>query len=163
MASIGLKLDRWRKADKLRVLSSRPTLYGLENHLATVYRAVTEFRPSVVVMDPLTSLMSVGTDAEVTAVLTRLIDFLKAQKITGIYTTLASHRIDPEHSEVGVSSWMDTWIVVRSVEWEGIRRRALYVIKARGMKHSDGIHELKFTSRGISVLPRTGLPATEAR
>ncbi len=162
MGSIGLKLERWRKADKLRLLSSRPTVYGLENHLAAVYKAVKDFQPSVVIMDPLTSLISVGTDAEVTAVLTRLIDFLKAQRITGLYTTLASHRVDPEHSEVGVSSWMDTWIVVRSLEWQGARRRALYVIKARGMKHSDGIHEVKFTSRGISVLSLQGLSGREA-
>jgi circadian clock protein KaiC len=156
MRSIGIKLERWRRSDRLRVLSSRPTLYGLENHLAAVYAAVKEFNPSVVVMDPLTSLTSVGTNIEVTAVITRLIDYLKAKQITALFTTLASDKVDPEHSEVGVSSWMDTWLVVRSVELQGARRRALYVIKSRGMKHSDGIHELKFTSRGISVLPMGG-------
>jgi circadian clock protein KaiC len=159
MRSIGIKLERWRRAGRLRILSSRPTLYGLENHLATVYAAVNEFNPSVVVMDPLTSLTSVGTDIEVTAVITRLIDFLKAKQITALFTTLASDKVDPEHSEVGVSSWMDTWLVVRSVEMQGRRRRALYVIKSRGMKHSDGIHELKFTSHGISVLAMAGAPS----
>jgi circadian clock protein KaiC len=156
MRSIGINLERWRRADRLRLLSSRPTLYGLENHLAAVYAAVNDFNPSVVVMDPLTSLSSVGTNLEVTAVITRLIDFLKAKQITALFTTLAADKVDPEHSEVGVSSWMDTWLVVRSLEMHGSRRRALYVIKSRGMKHSDGIHELKFTSRGISVLPMVG-------
>jgi circadian clock protein KaiC len=153
MRSIGINLERWRKDGRLRVQSSRPTLFGLENHLAAVYKAVTEFNPTIVVMDPLTNLTSVGTSAEVTAAVTRLIDFLKARKITGLFTSLVSDQSHPEISEVGVSSWMDTWIAVRSLEWQGSRRRALYVIKSRGMKHSDGIHELRFTSRGIGILP----------
>ena len=151
MRSIGLNLERWRKRGLLRLQSSRPTLYGLENHLAAVYQAVKEFEPRVVVMDPLTSLNSVGSDREVTAVITRLIDFLKASEITALFTTLASDRIDPEHSEVGVSSWMDAWLVVRTLESGGTRRRGLYVIKSRGMRHSDRIHELSFSSRGIRV------------
>jgi circadian clock protein KaiC len=153
MHSIGLDLGRWRRSGRLQLHSSRPTLYGLENHLASVYGAVRSFKPRVVIMDPLTNLGSVGSDNEVSAVLTRLIDFLKSQQITGLFTTLASHNADPEHSEVGVSSWMDTWLVVRSLEVSGTRRRALYVIKSRGMQHSDRIHELSFTRRGISVLP----------
>jgi circadian clock protein KaiC len=151
MRSIGLNLERWRKRGLLRLQSSRPTLYGLENHLAAVYQAVEEFEPQVVVMDPLTSLNSVGSDREVTAVITRLIDFLKASEITALFTTLASDRVDPEHSEVGVSSWMDAWLVVRTLESDGARRRGLYVIKSRGMRHSDRIHEIRFSSRGIRV------------
>jgi circadian clock protein KaiC len=153
MRSIGLNLERWRERGLLQINSSRPTLHGLETHLASVYRAVSLFDPKVVIMDPLTGLSSVGSDREVTAVITRLLDFLKARQITALFTTLVSMQSDPEHSEVGVSSWMDTWLLLRTLESAGTRRRALYVIKSRGMSHSDQIHELKFTSRGIRILP----------
>ena len=153
MRSIGLNLERWRKRGLLQVHSARPTLHGLESHLATVYRAVSLFDPHIVVMDPLTGFSSVGSDREVTAVITRLLDFLKAKQITALFTTLVSTQSDPEHSEVGVSSWMDTWLLLRTLESEGLRRRALYVIKSRGMSHSDRIHELQFSSRGLRILP----------
>jgi circadian clock protein KaiC len=158
MRSIGLNLERWRKRGLLRVQSARPTLYGLENHLAAVYRATTEFAPHAVVMDPLTGLGAVGSDREVTAVITRLLDFLKSKQITSLFTTLASVQADPEHSDVGVSSWMDAWLLMRTLESAGVRRRALYVIKARGMRHSDSIHELHFTTRGLRIEPAAVVP-----
>jgi circadian clock protein KaiC len=159
MRSIGLNLERWRKRGLLRLQSSRPTLQGLENHLATVYRATTEFDPRVVVMDPLTGLGAVGSDREVTAVITRLLDFLKSRQITTLFTTLASVQTDPEHSDVGVSSWMDTWLLLRTLESAGLRRRALYVVKSRGMRHSDGIHELRFGAGGLRIEPASVVPA----
>jgi circadian clock protein KaiC len=110
-------------------------------------------------MDPLTGLASVGSDREVTAVITRLLDFLKAKQITALFTTLASMQADPEHSDVGVSSWMDTWVLLRTLESSGTRRRALYVIKSRGMSHSDRIHELEFSARGLRVLPGSAVSA----
>jgi circadian clock protein KaiC len=151
MRSIGINLQRWRQRGLLRLQSARPTLHGLETHLAIVYKAVAEFEPRIVVMDPLTNLGAVGSDREVTAVVTRLLDFLKSRQITALFTSLASIHADPEHSEVGVSSWMDTWLLLRTLESQGTRRRALYVIKSRGMAHSDGIHELRFTARGIQI------------
>jgi circadian clock protein KaiC len=159
MRSIGLNLEQWRKRGLLELNSARPTLHGLETHLATVYRAVSRFKPQVVIMDPLTGLSSVGSDREVTAVITRLLDFLKAKQITALFTTLVSMQADPEHSEVGVSSWMDTWVLLRTHESAGSRRRALYVIKSRGMSHSDQIHELQFTPRGVRILPGAAVSA----
>jgi circadian clock protein KaiC len=158
MSSIGIKLQRWRTRGLLRVQSARPTLQGLETHLAILYKAVAEFQPTIVVMDPLTNLSTVGSDRDVTAVVTRLLDFLKSRRITGLFTTLASIHGDPEYSEVGVSSWMDTWLLLRTLESDGIRRRALYVIKSRGMAHSDRIHDLKFTSRGMRIRSAGGKP-----
>jgi circadian clock protein KaiC len=159
MRSIGLNLAQWRKRGLLQLHSARPTLHGLETHLATVYRAVSLFKPQIVIIDPLTGLSSVGSDREVTAVITRLLDFLKAKQITALFTTLVSMQADPEHSEVGVSSWMDSWVLLRTLESAGIRRRALYVIKSRGMSHSDQIHELQFTSRGLRILPGSAVRA----
>lgn len=151
MRSIGMDLDKWRKKDLLRIESSRPTYYGLEMHLAAVHKAVREFEPDIVVMDPITGFGAVGSDLQVTAVITRMLDFLKAKQITTFFTALVSNKDDPEHSEVGVSSWMDGWILLRTVESDGLRRRGLYVIKVRGMPHSDRIHELRFTSDGIRL------------
>ena len=155
MRSIGINLERWRKRGLLQLQSSRPTLCGLEAHLATVYKAVRDFQPKIVVVDPITNLGVVGSDPDVAAAITRLLDFLKSKQITGLFTALSSNQEAPEHSEVGVSSWMDTWILLRTLESAGIRRRGLYVIKARGMPHSDSIHELRFTSRGIRLGPLT--------
>ena len=151
MRSIGINLERWRKRGLLQLQSSRPTLYGLESHLATIYKAVRDFDPRIVVVDPITNLGAVGSDPDVTAAITRLLDFLKSKQITGLFTALTSNPDDPEHSEVGVSSWMDTWIQLRTLESEGKRRRGLYVIKSRGMPHSDSIHALRFTARGIRL------------
>ncbi|HEY6451140.1 MAG TPA: circadian clock protein KaiC, partial [Steroidobacteraceae bacterium] len=151
MSSIGLALERWRRRGLLRIQSSRPTLYGLETHLAAVYKAVNEFDPQVIVMDPLTNLDAAGSDRDATAVLTRLLDFLKSRRITSVFTSLVSSHADPEHSEVGVSSWMDTWLLLRTLETEGVRHRGIYIVKSRGMAHSDRIHALRFTSRGLRV------------
>jgi circadian clock protein KaiC len=120
-------------------------------HLASIYKAVGEFEPNVIVMDPITGFSTVGNDAQVTAAITRMLDFFKSRSITAVFTALASNRDDPEHSEVGVSSWMDCWIQLRTLESDGVRRRGLYIIKARGMPHSDRIHGLQFTSNGLQL------------
>jgi circadian clock protein KaiC len=157
MRSIGIELDQWRESGLLRLESSRPTYYGLEMHLAAVYQAVAEFDPEIVVMDPITGFGAVGSDLQVTAVITRMLDFLKAKQITALFTALASDKNNPEHSEVGVSSWMDGWLLLRTIEFDGVRKRGLYVIKVRGMAHSDRIHELKFTSDGMRLGSFPGL------
>jgi circadian clock protein KaiC len=151
MRSIGIDLDHWTEQGLLQVMSSRPTYSGLEMHLASIYRAVSEFQPDVVAMDPITGFDMIGSAKQVTAAITRLLDFFKARQITALFTALASNNDDPEDSEVGVSSWIDCWIQLRTIESAGLRRRGLYVIKVRGMPHSDRIHELKFTSEGLRL------------
>jgi circadian clock protein KaiC len=159
MRSIGMDLDRWRKADRLRIVASRPTLYGLETHLATMLKAMRDFEPQIVVLDPITNFSTVGSELEVTAALTRLLDYLKAKEITGLFTALTQETTYPETSDANVSSWMDTWILLRTLERGGSRRRGLYIIKSRGMAHSDSIHEFRFTSHGIRLGPPTKEPA----
>jgi circadian clock protein KaiC len=159
MRSIGLDLERWRRSDVLRIVSSRPTLYGLETHLASILKQIREFDPKVVVVDPITNFSAVGTAPEVAATLTRLLDFLKAHQITGLFTALTSEAFGTQRSDAGVSSWMDTWILLRVLESSGSRHRGLSVVKSRGMAHSDSIHELRFTSHGIRLGPPTKEPA----
>lgn len=151
MSSIGLDLDRWCREGRLQVESLRPTCYGLEMHLATVYRLVTKSQPEIVVMDPISGFSSVGSDAQVSATITRMLDFLKARQITAVFTAVAPDRAYFESSEVGVSSWVDGWIQLRAVEINGSRKRCLYIVKIRGMAHSDRIHELKFTQDGLQL------------
>jgi circadian clock protein KaiC len=152
MRSIGINLAPWAAADRLRFHASRPTLYGLEMHLAVLHRTVREFRPSAIVLDPVTNLGAVGNSFEVKAMLTRLIDFLKSQGVTAVFTSL-NEGLAVESSDVGVSSLMDTWILLRNLESDGERNRGLYVLKARGMAHSNQIREFILSSKGISLMP----------
>jgi circadian clock protein KaiC len=151
MHTVGIDLDRWRKRNLLSIRSARPTLHGLETHLATVHREVEVFGPDVVVVDPITNFGAVGSAFEVTAAITRILDFLKSKQITALFTALTSE--NDRWAETGVSSWMDTWMLLRMLESGGSRRRGLLVIKSRGMPHSDSIHELRFTARGIRLGP----------
>ena len=133
MRSIGIDLGRRVRKGLLRFHAVRPTLYGLERHLVTMHKLVTEFQPEAVVMDPITNLAAVGDDAEIKAMLTRLIDFLKSQGITALFTSLTAGGSALEQTEVGVSSLMDTWLLLRMVESASERNRVLYVLKSRGM------------------------------
>jgi circadian clock protein KaiC len=153
MKSIGIDLGPWMDRGLLKVHSARPTLHGLETHLATLYRTVLDCEPHVVIIDPITNLGAVGSDREVNSAITRMLDFFKSRQISTLFTSLVSDRENPAASEAGVSSWMDTWIVLRTLEVGDHRRRTLYVIKARGMSHSDSIHELRFTTHGIHLSP----------
>jgi circadian clock protein KaiC len=152
MQSIGFNLDQWRKKGLLRFSSSRPTLYGLEMHLATIHKAINDFKPQAVVMDPITNLMSIGGFKEVEAMLTRIIDFLKGQGITAVFTSLTHGGDSLEQTEVGVSSLMDTWLLVRMLESEGERNRLLYILKSRGMAHSNQMREFQLTDEGIKLV-----------
>lgn len=151
MRSIGLDLGQWVERDLLSLRSARPTYYGLEMHLATVYKAVEEFAPDVVVIEPVSGFDSVATDVQITAALTRMLDFLKARQITVLCTSLVSGGDRIERSGVDVSSWMDAWIILRTVESAGIRKRSLSIVKVRGMAHSDRVHELNFTENGLHL------------
>jgi circadian clock protein KaiC len=151
MRSIGIDLEPHRKKGLLEFHAMRSTLYGLETHLTTFYKFVREFEPDVVVFDPVDSLVQAGTLKDATAMLTRLIDFLKIHKVTAFLTNLTSGNRAKENSGLDISSLVDTWILLRDIELGGERNRALYILKSRGMAHSNQIREFLLTDRGIDL------------
>ena len=156
MGSIGLYLAPFVEAGLLKIESSRPSSAGLERHLLALYKIITEFKPKSVVIDPLTSLIGEGSEREIQSMVTRMIDLLKSEGITGVFTSLVSSSAPNYTSgEVGVSSLIDTWIVVRELEEDiGKKRiRGLYIVKSRGMGHSSDIHKLVLSDDGISLIP----------
>ena len=152
MQSIGLRLEPLVKRGLLRFHSARPSLYGLEMHLATMFKEIAKFQPRVVIMDPITSLMEAGTDSEGKAMVTRLIDFLKAGQVTSLFTSLTQGGHALQQSETAMSSLMDAWVLLQDFEGNGERNRVLYVLKARGMAHSNQIREFLISDRGIDVV-----------
>jgi circadian clock protein KaiC len=152
MRSINIDLDPWVKKGLIEFRAYRPTLHGLELHLLTIHDMVKRARPDVVVIDPMTNLIEVGNDLEVKSMLTRLIDFFKSEQITAVFTSLTGGGISPEQSEVGVSSLMDTWLLLRNLESGGERNRALYILKSRGMAHSNQIREFVLGANGIDLV-----------
>jgi circadian clock protein KaiC len=155
MRSIGIELARWVKKGVLLFQASRPTQYGLEMHLVRIHKLVEQFKPELVIADPITNLMLAGSDRDIQAMLTRLIDFLKAGQATGFFTSLTSAgpRDLAEQSEVGISSIIDTWILLRDLELNGERNRGLYVVKSRGMAHSNQVREFLLTRNGVKLIP----------
>lgn len=151
MRSIGIDLRRWLKKGLLRLEAARPTIYGLETHLAFMHRAVRESRPAAVVIDPITDFTLTDSLADNKAMLMRLIDFLKSEDITVAFTSLTSAGAHPEQTEAAVSSLIDTWIVLRDLERQGRRRRVLCVLKSRGMAHSHDVREFRLTDRGVDL------------
>jgi len=152
MRSIGMDLNQWVDQGLLRFRASRPSFFGVEMHLLTIQKLVEEFNPSVVVIDPLTSLTTVGSVVEVKSMLVRLIDFFKMHHITTLFTTLTSGEQAEVTTDVDISSLMDTWILVRNRENNGERNRALYVLKARGIAHSTQVREFIMTEHGIELV-----------
>ena len=152
MKSIGADLNPWIKKGLLRLEASRPTLHGIEMHLAMIHKMVNDFDPRVVVIDPISNFSSAGTGTDAEAMLLRLIDFLKSRQITAMFVNLTAGGNAWERTDVGVSSLIDTWILLRDIELAGERNRGLYVLKSRGMKHSNQIREFVITSQGIELL-----------
>ena len=153
MRSIALNLEPWVKKGLLQFHASRPTLYGLETHLAVMHNQIQEFKPRVVVVDPISNLINTGSITEVRAMLLRLVDYLKSQKITAMFTSLSTPGSNSlEETEVGVSSIMDTWLLLRDIELGGERNRGIYVLKSRGTAHSNQIREFVITKKGIGIL-----------
>jgi circadian clock protein KaiC len=150
MRSIGLDLERWVKKGLLRFHATRSTVYGLEMHLVACHKLIEDFKPSVVVLDPIGTLTMGGTEADTRSMLTRLMDFLKSQKITAVWTNLTTGDIT-EQTDVGISSLVDTWLLLRGVELGGERNRAMYILKSRGMAHSNQIREFLLTDNGIQL------------
>src|SRR4029078_8921779 len=136
----------------LRFHAARPSLYGLEMHLATMFREIAAFQPHVVIIDPITSLMDAGTESECKGMVTRLIDYLKAGQVTSLFTSLTQGGHALQQSEAGMSSLMDSWLLLQDFEGNGERNRVLYVLKARGMAHSNQIREFLISNRGIDLL-----------
>ena len=151
MRSIGIELEKWTRQGHLTFHAARPTMYGLEMHLARIHRLIETVKPQAVLFDPITNLMAVAGANEVKAMLTRLIDYLKLNKITAFFTNL-SHQHTLEQTDLAVSSLMDTWISLRDIELGGERNRGLYVLKSRGMEHSNQIREFLLTDKGIDLI-----------
>ena len=151
MRSIGLDLMPWLKKGVLRLHATRPTAYGLETHLAALHKLVSEFEPRAVVVDPITNFLKSGTQAEAESMLVRLIDFLKARQTTALFASLTYGGSVQEQSEVGISSVIDTWLLLRDIELGGERNRAMYILKSRGMAHSNQIREFLLTNHGVEL------------
>ena len=153
MRSIGIDLEPWVKQGLLRLHAVRPTVYGLESHLVAMHKLTDEFDPSVVVIDPITNLALVGTSTEARSLLTQLIDHFKKNQITALFTSLThGDHHNEESTDVGISSLMDTWLLVRDLETDGERNRVLYVLKSRGMAHSNQVREFQLTGHGIELV-----------
>ncbi|MDQ3002678.1 MAG: circadian clock protein KaiC [Fibrobacterota bacterium] len=153
MTSLGLDLEQWTKSGLLQYHASRPSVYGLEMHLVKIHKLIREFRPSVVIIDPVTNLGAMGSNSEVSSMLIRLLDYLKGEGITALFTSLTSgdSGTDMELTDVGVSSLIDTWLLLRDIENNGERNRGMYIIKSRGMSHSNQIREFVLSSSGIDL------------
>ena len=151
MRSIGIDLEPWRRKGLLQFRAARPTYGGIEEVLLVSHKHITRFRPAIVVVDPITNLLTVSTLGEVRSMLTRLVDFLKTRQITTIFTSLTAPGGSLEASEADVSSLMDTWLLLKSIEVGGERNRALYVLKSRGMEHSNQIREFLLTNHGLRM------------
>lgn len=151
MGSIGYDLARWRTAGRLRFHAVRPTLYGLEMHLATLHKEIQSVEPAALIVDPVSNLTAIGASADVQAMLTRLIDYVKGRGTTALFTSLQAGGRDPEQTDVGISSLMDTWLLLRMLETNGERNRILYVLKSRGMAHSNQMREFVLTAKGVRL------------
>jgi circadian clock protein KaiC len=152
MRSIGIDLQQWVDRGLLEFQAARPSVHGLEMHLSRMHRAIGRFRPSVVVLDPVSSLISVAAEGDVRATLTRLIDYLKVQGITALLTSLTHGRGELEQTDVAISSIVDTWLLLVTLESSGERNRGLYVLKSRGMGHSNQIREFLLTDHGVELI-----------
>jgi len=173
MRSIGINLEQWVNKGLLEFRNSRPTLYGLEMHLVTMHKAIESFKPAIVVVDPISNLVAAASDMEVKSMLSRLIDFLKMKGITAFCTDLTAVGGSLERTDVGISSLMDTWLLLQFIEGSGERNRGLYILKSRGMEHSNQVREFRLTDNGAQlqdvyvgsggVLTGAGRVAQEAR
>jgi circadian clock protein KaiC len=152
MRSIDIDLEPWVTKGLLQIHASRPTLHGLEQHLVMMHDAVRAFRPAVVALDPISNLTFERRNSEVKPTLMRLIDFLKQQQITAFFTSLNLGGSTTLDSQLDVSSLMDTWLLLRNVEFNGERNRTIYVLKSRGMAHSNQVREFILSDTGIDLV-----------
>jgi len=151
MSSIGINLQPWIKKCLLQIVSNRPSSTGLEMHLVMMHKLIADVKPQAVILDPLSSFVIGNNEIEVRAMLMRLVDFLKTQQITGLFTSLTSGGSTLEKTEVSMSSLIDTWLILRGIEMNGERNRGLSVLKSRGMAHSNQIREFLLTDHGVEL------------
>jgi len=149
MESVGMGLARWVEQGMLRFRCVRPSLLGLEAHLSAMQELIEDFDPAVVVLDPISDLVGVGTGRDVSGMLIRQVDFLKGRGVTALFTSLGPKGHEPTDHMVG--SLIDTWLLVRSLEGNGEHNRALSVLKSRGMAHSNQLREFLITDRGVEL------------
>jgi circadian clock protein KaiC len=151
MRSIGIDLQKWVDKKSLRFSARRPSLFGLETHLATMYRDVTDFDPAAVIVDPMSALLNAGASHDVHSMVLRLVDFLKSRGVTAMFTNLGTGAGEVAGTEVQISSLMDTWLLLYNRESNGEHNRQLYLLKSRGMAHSNQVREFILSSEGIKL------------
>jgi circadian clock protein KaiC len=151
MRSVGIDLQKWVDKKLLRFSARRPSLFGLETHLATMYREVTDFDPAAVVIDPMSALLNAGATGDVHSMVLRLVDFLKARGVTALFTNLGGVSGENATTEIEISSLMDVWLLLYNRESNGEHNRQLYLLKSRGMAHSNQVREFLMSSDGIKL------------
>ncbi|MDZ7767310.1 MAG: circadian clock protein KaiC [Melioribacteraceae bacterium] len=152
MSSIGINLEPWTKKGLLHFHATRPTLFGLEHHLTTTIKLIKKVKPKVVVLDPIDAFIIGENQNEVKIMLLRLVDFLKMENITAMFASLTGSGENQELTDMSISSLIDTWLLLRDIEFGGERNRGLYILKSRGMAHSNQIREFKLTDKGIDLI-----------
>jgi circadian clock protein KaiC len=152
MDSIGMDLQKHVNDGLLYFQASRPTLNGLEMHLLAIHKHIRKIKPKIIILDPITNLITVGSVSEVKLMLIRLIDFLQEEQITVMFTALTLNTIVTEQTDEGVSSLVDAWLKVSDIEFNGERNRGLYIMKSRGMKHSNQVREFVITNHGLNLI-----------
>ena len=152
MASIGIDLQKHKEAGLLQIHGARPTLQGLEMHLLMIHKLVRTFKPRAVILDPITNLITIGSMSEVKSMLIRLIDFLQVEGITVLFTALVYEKDNAVQTDEGVSSLVDAWILVRDLEANGERNRGIYIMKSRGMAHSNRVREFVIQDTGLELV-----------
>jgi circadian clock protein KaiC len=151
MLSIGINLEQWVQKGLLQFQATRPTFYGLEMHLAVTHKAVKDFKPKVVILDPINTFVVGDKEIEVKTMLMRIVDFLKMNQITALFTSLTASGSALEHTDTSISSIIDTWLLLRDIELNGERNRGMYVLKSRGMANSNQIREFVLTNHGVEL------------
>jgi circadian clock protein KaiC len=154
MYSIGINLDPFIKSGILEFYCSRPTLKNLELHLIAIHKIIDNFKPEVIIMDPVTNLMSEGINSEIRQMLTHFTDYLRSKNITAVFTAaITLESIKTNSSDEGISAMMDTWVLLSDIEKNSECNRGIHILKSRGMNHSTQVREFKITNNGINILP----------
>jgi circadian clock protein KaiC len=152
MRTIGIDLQAFVRKGILRIHSSRPTVFGLEMHLVRMHKLISQFQPSVVIVDPVSNLQTAGTKEDTTNLFVRLVDFLREKGILGFLVSLTGAAKPLEATDEAISSMVDTWLLLRDLESNGERNKVLYVLKSRGMDHSNQLREFHITSKGVKLV-----------
>lgn len=152
MRSIGINLQPWVEKDLLRFEAARPAMYGLEKHLTKMYKVINNFQPEIVIVDHINAFVTRDNELEVKSMLMRLVDFLKGKGISVMFTSLTAGGSPLEHTDTAISSLVDTWLLLVDLENNGERNRGIYILKSRGMAHSNQIREFLITDQGIDLV-----------